>query len=68
MVDPVFKEAGAKTALLQKELEVSRTTAHRILTGERFKSVKNLFLKIYAVTNLTPNDILGIPPKSGKES
>lgn len=48
------------------ELGCSRLKALRIVNGERFTSIRGLFLKIYDVTRLTPNDILGIPPKGRK--
>jgi transcriptional regulator with XRE-family HTH domain len=47
-------------------LALSRMAATRIVSGKRFKTVRGLFLKIYEITRLTPNDILGIPPQEGQ--
>lgn len=48
---------------LWASLKASRATRYRIDTGERFKTMRPLFLAIYKHTKLTPNDVLGIPPK-----
>lgn len=64
-----------KTALKSQKITItkfgetlgtSRMAATRIVSGKRFKNIKLLFQKIYDITKLTPNDILGIPAK--KES
>lgn len=47
-----------------EELGCSRLRAMRIVNGERFNAIHALFLKIYDLTRLTPNDILGIPPRN----
>lgn len=60
-----LKKNGIKAALLKDNLNISRTTAHRMVTGEWFRTLRPLFKRLYEVTNLTPNDILGIPPKNG---
>lgn len=49
---------------LWKSLKASRATRYRIDTGQRFQSMRPLFLAIYKHTKLTPNDVLGIPPKA----
>lgn len=65
VVEPnAFKENGIKAAVLKEKLDISRTTAHRIVTGEWFRSLRPMFKRLYEITNLTPNDILGIPPKN----
>jgi hypothetical protein len=65
-VEPnALKKNGIKAALLKDNLNISRTTAHRMVTGEWFRTLRPLFKRLYEVTNLTPNDILGIPPKNG---
>ncbi len=58
-----LKKSGIKAAFLKKNLDVSRTTAHRMVTGEWFRTITPLFRRLYEVTSLTPNEILGIPPK-----
>lgn len=64
-VEPnALKENGIKAAFIKDKLAVSRTTAHRMVTGEWFRTLRPLFRRLYEVTNLTPNDILGIPPKN----
>ena len=65
MTTSPFKDKGIKAAFIKEKLAVSRTTAHRIVTGEWFKSMLPLFQRLYDVTSLTPNDILGIHPKKG---
>ena len=66
MTPNAFKDHGVKVAQLKEELGVSRTTAHRIVTGEKFTKIGTLFRRIYEITNLTPNEILGIPPRKGR--
>jgi len=58
-----FKENGIKASFIKEKLSVSRTTAHRMVTGEWFKTIRPWFKQIYKATGLTPNDILGIPPR-----
>lgn len=41
----------------------SRATSMRVVNGQRFRGIQKLFLAIYEQTRLTPNDILGFPPR-----
>jgi hypothetical protein len=60
MSDKLGREVLEK---LWKSIGASRTTQYRIDTGLRFKAMRILFLKIWEITALTPNEILEIPPK-----
>ncbi len=59
-----MKKTKTTNEALAKSLKVSKATACRISTGLRFKTIKPLFAAIYALTNLTPNQVLGIPGDS----
>jgi DNA-binding Xre family transcriptional regulator len=56
-----LKKKGMNSTDLAKEMDVSRTTAHRIKTGQLFSRILPYFQKIYTATGLTPNEVLNIP-------
>lgn len=47
------------------QMKMSRASAHRILSGARLRAIRKLFMRLYEVTRLTPNEILDIPPSKG---
>jgi hypothetical protein len=62
-MDNALKKSGASTSMLCKKMGVSRTTAHRMVTGERFHKIRVFFSQIFEATGVTPNEILDIPPR-----
>jgi hypothetical protein len=58
-----LKQNKKSIAQFGRDIGCSRIAAHRIAHGSRFISIRALFSKIYDATKLTPNDILGIPPR-----
>lgn len=62
-IEKYLQQEGMTAAELGRQLDVSRSTAHRIKTGHLFKRIRPIFRKIYDVTGITPNQILDIHEK-----
>lgn len=59
-----LKQNKKTIAQFGRDIGCSRIAAHRIAHGSRFTAIHRLFSKIYEATKLTPNEILGFPPKN----